>query len=247
MKGSHVVAFGIASTLITSLATSIATIPTLAVHSPCLCVFDVDRTLTGKQRTSAECPSDLDKPDIFDGGYGGGPLLVADAALKLSETFCGQYCHIGIVSAGVMAGAHSSERSYYSELLSEQVNNRDGIKNFTWQDGCPEQLGSPLVLKCPDGQKQKTVTKIVQWYAKVFGINIADKDVHFFDDRESNVAPFKNTNYNAHQISCTTRDCTNHLGATGLCGATIHEIIEKPGVTLCNPEDNPCRHKAVVV
>eukprot|EP00972_Heterocapsa_arctica_P073898 10909204-Heterocapsa_arctica.AAC.1 len=41
----------------------------------CLCVFDVDRTLTGKQHAgSGECPRNQEVPEISDDAYGGGTL-----------------------------------------------------------------------------------------------------------------------------------------------------------------------------
>ena len=76
----------------------------------------------------------------------------------------------------------------------ETENGRNGQKNH------------PKVVTQPDGLKQVAVKNIVDWYAHWQGVQIADRDVHFFDDRADNVEPFARTNYSARQVSCHTRD-----------------------------------------
>merc|ERR1712205_185623 len=63
---------------------------------PCLCIFDVDRTLTGKQGTAADCPSDLEVPGVPDDAYSRGTLRLSVAAEQLNQTFCAQ-CYLGVV------------------------------------------------------------------------------------------------------------------------------------------------------
>jgi len=58
----------------------------------CLCVFDVDRTLTGKQGRIAQCPADHVHPAIWDTAYGGGQLMLSDLGTHLHQTFCNECC-----------------------------------------------------------------------------------------------------------------------------------------------------------
>jgi len=64
---------------------------------------------------------------------------------------------------------------------------------------------------------------------------IADADVWFFDDKESNTAPFQETAFNAQQVSCGTRN-----GTRGLCGATPEEVQFKTGVFICRDGQQVC-------
>jgi hypothetical protein len=74
------------------------------------------------------------------------------------------------------------------------------------------------------------VPGIIQYYKTHNGAQIANSDVHFFDDRSSNVVAFQGLGYNARQISCESRD---RSGSIGLCGAALHEIVATTGVQLC--------------
>jgi hypothetical protein len=102
-------------------------------------------------------------------------------------------------------------------------------------------VSSPFVTSCADGHKQKAVPGIMQYYKTHNGAQIANSDVHFFDDRSSNIVAFQGLGYNARQISCESRD---RGGSIGLCGAALHEIVATAGVQLCpsltaeRPEDH---------
>ena len=85
---------------------------------PCLCVFDIDRTLTGKQGTGgSECPADTEIWGIWDAAYSGGWLTLSEAGANLKETFCSK-CYMGIVSHGIASGRNSQERTYLVESLA---------------------------------------------------------------------------------------------------------------------------------
>ena len=91
--------------------------PTLPPGSgpPCLCVFDVDRTLTGKQGTAGNaCPADKEIQGIWDTAYSGGWLTISEAGQNLQNTFCAK-CYMGIVSHGIASGRNSPERTYLLE------------------------------------------------------------------------------------------------------------------------------------
>ena len=89
----------------------------------CVCIFDIDRTLTGKQGDVSTCPDNKLESSIWDTAYGGGWLTLSEAAQKLPETFCNS-CYLGVVSAGDAGGHHSPERPFLLDnvLNSEKFN-----------------------------------------------------------------------------------------------------------------------------
>jgi len=128
---------------------------------------------------------------------------------------------------GDASGPHSSERNRLQQVLSA------GGKLWTdqWRTGCSAQ-GTSLILGCQDGRKQTAVRGIQQFYSSK-GVNIADSEVYFFDDRADNVRSFGSTPYNANQISCNSRD---NGGVIGLCGARTSEIKKVRGVHTCGKD-----------
>merc|ERR1712083_915489 len=78
--------------------------------SSCLCLFDTDRTLTGRQGGEETCSHDVEYPGIYDTAYGGGTLMLSEVAEKLSTTFCGT-CSIGVISQGDVSGHLRKERA----------------------------------------------------------------------------------------------------------------------------------------
>lgn len=187
----------------------------------CLCVFDIDRTLTGLQNDTKDCPNNLFEPNIQDCAYDGGSLSLSALAQNIDKTFCSK-CLIGVVSAGVACGDNSPER----HELVKHLNVSGGLLTDNWSP--PGEILSPLVTSYQDGKKQVAVKQIVDWYDSR-GHSISD--VHMFDDRESNIKPFNGTGISAHQISCKTRD--PHNNEIGLCGATLDEIKDINGIHLC--------------
>mmetsp|Transcript_5668 Transcript_5668/g.17482 ORF Transcript_5668/g.17482 Transcript_5668/m.17482 type:complete len:260 (+) Transcript_5668:126-905(+) len=225
-----------ASTETTTTVASAATAPTTTTPTTttaaenitdsggCLCLFDIDRTLTGKQGQSASCPGDEPQPDVWDSAYGGGELSLSALAKALGQSACAP-CYVGTISKGDASGSGSKER----EVLQQKLGVEPGkLPAKDWSG--PHPVTSPLVVTCSDGKKQDAVPGILAWY-RARGIQIADSDVHFFDDRSDNVLPFRGLPYNARQVSCTTRD---YGGKVGLCGATLSEIVLEKGVKTCH-------------
>lgn len=196
----------------------------------CLCVFDVDRTLTGQQDDTSDCPDNKVVPGVVDTAYlwhQKGNLTLSTLVQGIGQSFC-KDCYSGIVSAGTCSGSGSGERK---ELL-KQLQQQTKLTADTWTDDCPSPVTSPLVLGCRDGKKQNTVRDVVDWY-KSQNIVIADKDVHFFDDRDLNIQPFADTGFNARQISCKSR-ITVWGKKIGLCGGAAEELVPDTGVVLCS-------------
>ena len=213
----------------------------------CLCLFDIDRTLTGRQcgrqyddSLVEQCPEkrhcrDNQRQDrVVDWAYGGGTLMLSDLAQKVEQSFC-QECYIGIITAGDASGAPSSAEAgvIQSKLRTLPLGSKLPSDASAWNEAS-DVLHSggrlaPLLLHAKDGQKQSYVHKIVEWYFYHVGVQVAKHRVFFFDDRESNVLGFAGTGYNARQISCLSRD-----GAVGFCGGRINEVVAEVGVRLCN-------------
>lgn len=189
-------------------------------RKPCLCVFDIDRTLTGKQGELNTCPANKEVQGVWDAAYGGGWLVLSEAAQSLDKTFC-KSCYLGIVSHGIASGDGSAERSYLIDnvLISQPFKDLAASNSQVKVWSANGQVVSPLVLAWPDGLKQDAVGGIVAWYAQL-GINIPAEKVYFFGDNTGNIPPFQGSGYNAREISCQSRDYSVGNGIIGLCGAT---------------------------
>jgi len=219
----------------TTPTTTTTTITTVTTTLPpqCLCVFDVDRTLTGKQGKEAECPNAKIQTGITDTAYGGGIMMLSEVGQNIDKTFCGK-CYHGIVSAGEASGGLSPERKVLLGVIGTNAS-----LSSTWSDIFPHTgpETSSLVLGWPDGQKQNAVKLIVEWFMTEHNKYIPASMVHFFDDRADNVGPFEGTGFNAHQISCNSRDSSDQ-DVIGLCGAELSEIVEAKGITTCAKTQN---------
>ena len=205
----------------TSMGASTAPPTTPRPHpNPCLCVFDIYRTLTGRQSDLNTCPGNQVVQGVWDTAYGGGWLTLSQAAQTLDQTFCNR-CYLGIVSHGTASGDGSAERSYLLDnvLVSRPFSRLAASNPQATYWSASGEVVSPLVLGWPDGLKQNAVGGIVDWYAKL-GINIPAAKVYFFGDRTENIPPFQGTGYNAREISCQSRDYSIGNGIVGLCGAT---------------------------
>lgn len=200
----------------------------------CLCVFDIDRTLTQKQGSLQLCPQGMPVPGVVDTAYGGGVLTLSQlAAAGIGQTFCGS-CYLGICSHGDASGGGSAERqviAYQVLANSLQLSLRNiAVGALTWSDG--DSVHSPLVVRQGDGQKPMAVEGILGWYSSQ-GVSIPRSSVYFFDDKEVNVASFRGTGMNARQVSCMSRDRSIDHGEVGLCGAHTQEVVALPGVHTC--------------
>lgn len=194
------------------------------VDRPCLCAFDVDRTLTGYQELREECPLNLVKDGVKDYAYlyatprGFGFLTLSELSQGLNATFC-RHCYLGIASAG--GAGLDDEKAVLSSVLHAGVARGElyeALPNWTTGENPEEQVESeaPFVVWCAEGQKNLCVKKIVEWYRSERNVSISDEDVYFFDDKEDNISPFVQTNYNAFQVSCGSRN-----GSRGLCGGRV--------------------------
>lgn len=196
----------------------------------CLCIFDIDRTLTGRQSETSQCPKNAVQAGVPDYAYAGGTLTLSELAQDMKSTFCSG-CYLGIISAGSGSpGSGNDERSVLVERLKAGSPYASMLGDWS-PPGCSPT--SPLVTSCADGQKQTAVPGILSWYQQR-GISIAPGDVHMFDDRISNIDGFRGTAYNARQISCAARD-----GSIGLCGSTVGEVVGTKGIYACGAAPTP--------
>jgi hypothetical protein len=208
----------------------LVTIVAVASAGDCLCIFDIDRTLTGSQGSAGACIGDVEISGVYDTAYAGGTLVLGKVSQFLSQTFCSK-CYIGTISAGGASGSGSQERSVLHDKLAVPGH----LPTTAWSTPGCSTVTSPLVTGCTDGNKQNAVPGIVSWYRNNLGVQVADGDVHFFDDRADNIQPFASTGYNARQISCGSRD-SKYGNAIGLCGAGVEEIVPDAGVKVCSAD-----------
>jgi len=211
-----------------------ADVASVGSDEPCLCTFDVDRTLTGKQWvTKPACPGNEVYRDIYDTAYTRGPLTLSQVGRSFAETFCHK-CHVGVVTAGDVSGHRSKERTKVVERLSASgkllSTHWSGPAGRSGQRRSCQgvKVNSPLVAGCWDGTKHHAVLSIVEWY-KSQHVHIAHENVWHFDDRWDNIESFRGTGMNARQISCHPR-----VGGIGLCGAAVHEIVNTKGLAACS-------------
>jgi len=201
--------------------------------SPCLCSFDVDRTLTGKQGDLQECEQNQVLPWVGDSAYGGGNLTLSPLGQSIEDTFCA-VCYVAIVTAGDASGYESDERA----VLVQRLGSHGKLASTSWtgpslhaeaRTNCSGvAVDSPLVVGCADGTKHFALASVVAWLEVSQGAVIAPESVWHFDDRAENVAAFAGTGFNARMVSCGSRE-----GPLGLCGASATEIVDAAGVVLC--------------
>jgi len=185
----------------------------------CLCLFDVDRTLTAKQGAK-ECPGVQLKPNVQDTAFGGGPLTLSQVGQNPRTGEC-TGCKIGVISAG--SAGFADEKVTLDQDL--------GVSKQPWSG--PNEITAPLVTGCVDEKKPQCAEGIVKWYMDHEHTQIPADEVYFFDDSQHiNIDGFAQRGYNAHQISCASRDSSMN-GAIGLCGATIEEIAKRKGTSMC--------------
>jgi hypothetical protein len=174
----------------------------------------------------------LEKKGVTDLAYGEsnlGDLTLSAAAQHIDDTFCAA-CYRGICSSGVPSGKNDKER----EVLLKAIGGYNASLSSSWSDAQIE-VNSALALNAQHGAKEKTVRKIVDWFASKH-VMIPDEQVYFFDDDASNILPFEKTGFNARHVSCDTRD-SQRGSSVGYCGATLAEITRTSGVTVCqDPE-----------
>jgi len=204
------------------------------VGSPCLCLFDIDRTLTGRQGSAGpgrSCSHNRVVPGVWDTAFYYGPLTLSELSVAgIESTFCGA-CYLGTISAGTASG-HGEQHYLMTHVMKSAplrslASHHPGIMAWSYAN----HIKSPFVLAQPDRTKQHAVPHILNVY-KAYGIDIALGNVYFFGDRGENIPFFKSSGINAKQISCASRDY--HRGnMVGYCGATPAEIVPTPGISTC--------------
>lgn len=189
----------------------------------CLCLFDIDRTLTGKQGSVKECPGNVEVPGVLDQSGGtAGNLVLSNLAQSIEGTFC-KKCFRGVVSVGG-AGGHSSEER---EVVMQILGGEEAVLREDWSSA--GAVASALVLGALESRLDEAVRSIVAWFDSEHHVTIEDGNVHYFDDKAQNVQLFTKTGFNAHQVACA-RPASD---AIGQCGAVAEEIVEANGVSAC--------------
>jgi len=211
--------------------------PTPSGCQACLCVFDIDRTLTGKQGDNSSCSRNR-VTEMHDDGYGGGfATLSALANEGIAKTFCND-CYLGITSAGHGSGEGSPWNNYLLDhVMTGAVHDafmHSHPDSKTWSYGT--QVHSPFVLQQGNKEKQVSVELIRQWFNNTENlVCIQPVNVYFFGDRTENIEPFGDKQLNSREISCGSRDPDLYAGSgmVGYCGARPEEIQRVQGNILC--------------
>lgn len=165
----------------------------------------------------------------------GEDILRAEGGHRLSETFCAD-CYLATISAGNAGpseGYGSDERKDLVRMLKQ---NGGKLNTDMWNPSGCENQGSPLITGCRDFAKVTAVPGIMKYYKDTEGVDIADEDVHFFDDQSFNIAPFEGSGYNAHQVSCATTGGTAggyEAPFSDKCAASLEEFNGSPGIHYC--------------
>jgi len=203
-----------------------ALLVSVAEGGPCLCIFDVDSTLISWS-THKKCPATQKWGTYEDDGY---EKLRSEGSYRLDETFCNK-CYMGALSAGSASESSGAER----KDLADQLKKGGKLLTTKWNpSGCKNHGKSPLVTSCSD--KPSAVPGIIKYYKDKEGIDIADADVHFYDDQPYNIVVFENTPYNAKQVSCGSTGGTTggYDGGEGSkCGNSFEETNDSPGIKYC--------------
>ena len=208
----------------------------------CLCIFDIDRTLTAKQGLADECPGTKEL-DLVDKAYGGGnATLSALAVAGIDKTFC-KDCYLGLCSAGDGSGVKSEWDDYILNRIMRTTPQDHLTDKFPflkdWSLGPIDKahpLKSPYVLNQPQDEKPAAVEAIRQWYQMIFNFTITKASTHYFDDKAENVVRFNGLGIPAQEVSCASR-----AGDIGLCGASPEEI-RASDQTLC--EERPLQKQS---
>jgi len=195
----------------------------------CLCLFDVDRTLTAKQNHCRGNGTYL-VPGVDDTAFHGGGLMLSELAQNLRRSFCGT-CYRGVLSNGDVGGPHSAMRRVVGAVLGGP----EWTLTSDWEHHA-DGGRSTLMVGVPNGQKQRVAADVVSWLFQQRGVDVEKERVYFFDDSLDNVRQFAGTGLNAQQISCTSRDEGSHLGA---CGGRVEELTEDMGVLTCEDKGSP--------
>merc|ERR1712192_12976 len=143
-------------------------------QEPCLCIFDIDRTLTAKQFTfkrdpmtqKQKCPGSKPVWGAWDNAYGVGTLtLSALGSGGIAQTACG-ICYMGVCSRG--SAGNSEEKRIIAEQVLNTAPFRALLANQSdaklWTYGLHIPAKSPLVLRAGDRRKQWAVEGILAWY-----------------------------------------------------------------------------------
>ena len=223
---------------------------------PCLCVFDVDRTLTGKQcpnhhhaettecAFSRACRDNSMYEGVVDDAYDGGVLMISSFLKRLEVSFCAKECMIGALCSTTPSSEKARQIWQHMRLAPKGGGFLPDTSAGAWNDAASAHRGrsAPFLMQVPESNKHSYIPGIERYYFEAHGLSFQKHRVFFFDDESSSVGSFVGTGYNARQVACSMRDqghdrepAVGALGSgIGLCGATPDEIHEPlHGVRLC--------------
>lgn len=214
----------------------------------CLCLFDVDRTLTSRQlqtdaATDEKCPKtqyapQVDGKAVIDWSYKGGRLRLSELTLNMDQTFCvKQNCFMGVISAGGASG-DDEKKILYDHIKGNSEENAGGA-GFGQFASVDANVHMQKIVFTPDPLKGDVAKKIFDWLNSKEGkaAGIPANKVWLFDDHLGNAAEMEKYGFNGREVSCKTRDQSIGNGLVGLCGAELSEVVPSKGISTCaNPK-----------
>jgi hypothetical protein len=210
-----------------------------------LCIFDMDRTLTGQQGSGGQgsgnnaCPHDRSFHNIKDTAYKtSGALTASELALHLAQTWCGKHALLGIISAGHHVMDAQNAIGWY--ISGNNSNSKmPWAQHLFWADAKAKKA-APMIFNSEATGKYKHVHLIIDYY-ETKGVTIKPENMYYFDDISVNVKSWKGRGFGgAFQLSCATRATDPSSGKKyeiGRCGGTSDEVkkyANKKGCHLCH-------------
>ena len=214
--------------------------------SDCLCVFDMDRTLTSRETSDPGCQTSKKIPGARSAGYCFDNLWWSEMAQKINTDPTCKSCKIGVISAGNADGA--GQREAFGNLIGDKA--KVGLYSSTpWNEafghGCQSQ-SYPGLVGC--GDKGIALKNIIEYWRNK---GVEFQRVNFYDDRVDHINQVANkaeagayghVDVRAKQVSCPSRDnggdCqTRHgcsySGEIGCCGGQANEFNIKNPKEIC--------------
>merc|ERR1712187_292209 len=240
------------------------TVATIAPEpsSPCLCAFDIDRTLTAMQAYAASpkgvvrgarrssCPNTTTVNNTYDWAFGGGQLtLSALSSAGVAQTACAA-CYVGITSRGQAQGTMAKNRAALLKAITTPPFAKLAEQHpdaLTWSNGARSWTKSQSDVKGfakhgygPGRIHSPLVVwqydKLKQWAMEGVLEWYASKGVNIARER---VFFFDDRADNVQYFNGTGMNAhqiscgARASGNVGMCGARPEEIKLSPGITVC--------------
>merc|ERR1719254_191718 len=150
--------------------------------------------------------------------------LISQLLNNWQSTKCARKCYVGIVSHGDANHGGSRMRQFLIDNLYRKATHHIHGAGQHWFKHGTGAGRAPFWTGVPEGQKQHAIRKVLDWYKHDHGVNIADNQVFFFDDKRNNVEGVAK-DFSAKLVSEHSRQEGDGPGDDrGKCGGTVAEV-----------------------